>query len=155
MIRRYLQAIVRRQDVTDDLFQEVFLRAAKSLPRYEEQGKAQAYLLRIANRQAKNYFRRHAREVFLHDPHWTNCEPFHEQLPEQLFHRHENRDRVILAMCQLNDIQRHVLRLRFYQQLDFQAIADLLNCPRNTALSHCRRGLLQLKKILTDEGGDG
>jgi DNA-directed RNA polymerase specialized sigma24 family protein len=41
------------------------------------------------------------------------------------------------------------LLLRYYGDLDFAVIAEIMGCL-NTVLSHGRRGLLALRKILAD-----
>ncbi len=47
--------------------------------------------------------------------------------------------------------QRRVLLLRYYGDLSFSEIAEIVGCPLSTALSHCRRGLLTLRGLL-DKG---
>jgi RNA polymerase sigma-70 factor (ECF subfamily) len=54
------------------------------------------------------------------------------------------------ALDRLAPMQQRVLLLRYYSQLDFQEIADTLQMPLNTALSHCRRGLEALRRLLVE-----
>ena len=55
------------------------------------------------------------------------------------------------ALDQLSVPQRRVLLLRYYGDMSFEEIAATLECPLNTALSHCRRGLLALRRLLSGE----
>ena len=54
------------------------------------------------------------------------------------------------ALDRLAPMQQQVLLLRYYGQMDFQEIADTLQTPLNTALSHCRRGLETLRRLLVE-----
>ena len=53
------------------------------------------------------------------------------------------------ALNELTLAQRRVLLLRYFGELSFEEIAGTLGCPLGTALSHCRRGLAALRKLLT------
>jgi len=74
-VRGYLLAMVRRNDVADDLTQEVFLRAWQARDRYREQGNARAYLLRIADRLVVDRARKSGRELNLNEENWNQIEP--------------------------------------------------------------------------------
>jgi RNA polymerase sigma-70 factor (ECF subfamily) len=54
------------------------------------------------------------------------------------------------ALGALSAPQRRVLLLRYYGEMSFEEIAATLACPLNTALSHCHRGLLALRRIMTE-----
>ncbi len=149
-VRGFLLALVRRGDVADDLCQEVFCRAWQARERYTDQGKARAYLLQIANRLV--YDRgRNKPQTNLNDEGWKIYEPPSPatgppqaaMLSEQIGLQHAALDR-------LAPMQQRVLLLRYYGQMNFQEIADTLQTPLNTALSHCRRGLETLRRLLVE-----
>jgi RNA polymerase sigma-70 factor, ECF subfamily len=149
-VRGYLLARIRSEEAADDLTQEVFRRAWAARRRYREQGNAKAYLLRIANHLAHDY-RRVSRQVNLDEAGWQKHEPTSEAAePLQAAVLSEEIDRLTAVMRQLSPLQQRVLLLRYYGQLSFVEIADILGCPLNTALSHCRRGLETLRKLLVE-----
>ena len=74
-VRGFLWACVRRQDVVDELSQEVFCRAWQARSSYREQGFARAYLLRIADRLVCDRGRRGAMHVNLDQDGWKRHEP--------------------------------------------------------------------------------
>ena len=49
---------------------------------------------------------------------------------------------------ELKDVQADALRLRFFGELKFQKIADVMNCSLGTAKNHVRAGLTNLAKLL-------
>jgi RNA polymerase sigma-70 factor, ECF subfamily len=51
----------------------------------------------------------------------------------------------------LSPPQRRVLLLRYYGQFTFAEIAEMIDCPLNTTLSHCRRGLEALRALLVEK----
>jgi RNA polymerase sigma factor (sigma-70 family) len=150
-VRGYLLAMVRRYDLADDLTQEVFCRAWQARGRYREEGAARAYLLRIADRLAVDHHRRSGREVNLSEEGWKQIEPAQRAAtPDDTLTQHEAFGQLTATLDSLSPPQRRVLLLRYYGELSFAEIAALLECPLSTALSHCHRGLLTLRKLLVE-----
>ncbi len=150
-VRGYLWGMVRKEDVADDLTQEVFRKALQAADRYEERGIAKAYLMRIADHLVRDRWRRSGREVDFDEQTWQQLEPADNQSPPDLpLAQKESRQEMQAALDCLSPGQRRVLMLRFYSQMDFAAIAETMECPLNTVLSHCRRGLIALRKRLLE-----
>jgi RNA polymerase sigma-70 factor (ECF subfamily) len=151
-VRGYLAALLRRDDLVDDLVQDVFRRAWQSRHAYREHGHARAYLIRIADRLACDWRRRTARDGQrqLDDDGWRAVEPVIELPPDGSLTAAEARRQLDAALGSLAPAQQRVLLLRYYGQLSFAEIAAELECPLNTALSHCRRGLEALRKQLAE-----
>ena len=150
-VRGYLMAMVRRADVADDLTQEVFCRAWQARDRYREQGNARAYLLRIADRLVCDRRRRAGRERTLDEETWKQIEPAGRGAePWRAPTEAEAAERLDAALERLSPMQRRVLLLRYYGGLRFAEIAQITGCPLNTTLSHCRRGLMAMRKLLVE-----
>ncbi len=148
----YVTAMTGRPDQAEDLVQEVFRRVWQARERYQEKGEARAYLFRIADRLVRDWRRRQGRETTLSDQAWAMAEPPGENTSvEQNMANQEDRARLTTAMRQLSDAQRRVLLMRYYGSLEFAQIAQIMDSPINTILSHCRRGLIALKKLLAEE----
>jgi RNA polymerase sigma-70 factor, ECF subfamily len=151
-VRGFLLAMVRRPDVADDLCQEVFCRAWQARERYREQGSARAYLLRIADRLVCDRGRRSEPQVNLSEDAWKLHEPADPAVePSRKVAMAEQVERLTAALDRLSPVQRRVLLLRYYGQLSFAEIAAAIDCPLNTALSHCRRGLETLRGLLVED----
>jgi RNA polymerase sigma-70 factor (ECF subfamily) len=146
-VRGYLRGVVGLADCLDDLFQEVFFRTWQGRSQYEERGFARSYLLQIADRVACDRFRRTKSEPTLGDEIWSIEEPAKNAMnPAVIVASAETTRRLDAALKQLAPIQRRALLLRYFGQLTFVEIAEAIDCPLNTALSHCHRGLQALRK---------
>ena len=151
-VRGYLLGLVRRSDVSDDLLQEVFKRAWQARDRYRDQGHDRAYLLTIADRLVIDRSRRLGLEINVDDATWHELEPStNDPIPLDELATAETSGEITTALGQLTLAQRRVLLLRYFGDLSFEEIATQLNCPLSTALSHSRRGLLAMRKLLTDK----
>ena len=150
-VRGYLLGMVRRSDVADDLTQEVFSRAWQARRRYREEGNGRAYLFRIADRLVCDRARKAGREVNLSEENWQQIEPAGDEAEPYLNVAKTEAARALTeALDRLSSPQRRVLLLRYYGQLTFSEIAEIVDCPLNTVLSHCRRGLKMLRKLLVE-----
>jgi RNA polymerase sigma-70 factor (ECF subfamily) len=151
-VRGYLLGMVRHADVADDLLQEVFQRVWQARHRYEDRGCERAYLLRIADRLVVDRSRRLGVEMTVSDEAWQQFEPVAAEVdPVVGLAAIEMREELEAALARLSPAQRRVLLLRYFGELSFEEIAESLGCPLNTALSHARRGLLALRKRMTEQ----
>ena len=146
-VRGYIVSLVQRDDRADDLTQEVLCRAWQARERYVELGYVRAYLLRIADRLVCDLGRKAGREVGLDEEAWRQVEPSIDEPIEGALEQIEQQRQLAAALDALSEPQRRVLLLRFYGELEFHEIAQTLECPLNTVLSHCRRGLMMLRKM--------
>ena len=148
-VRGYLLGMVRRADVADDLLQEVFRRAWQFRERYRDEGHERAYLMKIADRLVVDHSRRLGREINVDEETWREVEPAAaDAAPDELLTEVETGAELAAALDKLSPAQQRVLLLRYFGELTFEEIAAALDCPLGTALSHCRRGLLNLRKLL-------
>ena len=151
-VRGFLLGLVERPDVADDLLQQVFQRAWQARDRYQERGRQRSYLLKIADRLACDRARRLGVEITVEDSSWNQLEPASDNpLPIETIVSAEVSGELAAALECLSPAQRRVLLLRYYSDLDFAEIAEQMGVPLNTALSHARRGLLALKKLLAEK----
>ena len=135
--------------MAEDLTQEVFCRAWEARGNYQEQGKSLAYLLRIADRLVCDQRRRRKPDVSMDCDGWKRHEPASPTpTPLEAVATSEQTALLVVAMERLSPIQRRVLLLRYYGQLSFAEIAQITENPLNTTVSHCRRGMETLRKIL-------
>ena len=142
----------------EDMVQEVFVRMVKSIARYEEDGRFEAWLFRIAANLARDRGRRQKRNPVVGSidedstetvgdrsghPIWLA--PSHQD-PEQRMTLTQEIARLQTALNRLPTEEREVVMLRHYTDMSFAEIADLMATPLGTALARAHRGLAKLRK---------
>jgi len=143
--------IVKDQYVAEDLLQETFIKAIRSLKsgRYNEKGKFLPWITRIARHLAIDYFRKEKRypTIVLEDgSNVFNTLNFAEDSVESLQIKQETFAKLKKMIQQLPEKQREVLVMRHYAEMSFQEIADATNVSVNTALGRMRYALINLRK---------
>ena len=64
--------------------------------------------------------------------------------------RGESHDKVRRMLDLLPEEQREIIVLRHYANLSFKEIAEITNCSINTALGRMHYGLINLRKMMTE-----
>lgn len=144
----YLTVRLGDRHAAEELVQEVFCRAWEARDRYQEQGRARGYLFRIAERLLAH---RRVKDARARGSSHDLEQAVDQRVDPALFAENaEEGRRLRLALEGLSGNQRDTLLLRYFSQLEFHEIARVLDCPLNTALSHARRGLAALRKVLEE-----
>ncbi len=153
--RIYTQIVllVRDNEVADDIFQETFMKAIRTLKmgRYNEEGKFLPWILRIAHNLSIDHFRRNRKmptvrsdddyDVFGTIPQDDlNVE---EQWITDLIHSDVRK-----LIDFLPEEQREVVLMRHYEGLSFKEIAEKSNVSINTSLGRMRYALINMRKIV-------
>ncbi|MDO4628601.1 MAG: RNA polymerase sigma factor [Planctomycetia bacterium] len=148
IIHGYLFTLTQNRHLADDLTQETFVRAWEKRALYEERGTGKAFLFRIAVHCLRDFYRKR-HEVLCDEEDWAVLEREDAcPTPDWEAERTEDILRLRAAMSRLKPAQRQILTLRFFSQLRFSEIAEVLEMPINTVLSHARRGIEALKEIM-------
>ena len=100
----------------EDVLQEALLRALRAYPRLRHADHLRAWLYRITTTTAMDHHRGRAREVLTDDPPAAAAEPDHYD------------DAFESLIAALPDTAQAALRLRFVDDLDYDAIAAALGC---------------------------
>lgn len=143
--------IVKDQEIAEDLLQDVFVKVIQTLNsnKYQEEGKFQPWLMRIAHNLAIDHFRKAKRypTIIMEDgSNVFNSIQFAEDSIEALKVKEETLEMVKRMIEELPDAQKEVLIMRHYMDMSFQEIADQTGVSINTALGRMRYALIHLKK---------
>jgi RNA polymerase sigma-70 factor (ECF subfamily) len=143
--------IVKDQDLAEDLLQEVFVKVINTLnsDRYNEEGKFQPWIMRIAHNLAVDHFRKAKRYpmIMMEDgSNIFNSLRFSEGNAEDEKVKEEEIALVRRLIDELPEAQKQVLIMRHYMDMSFQEIADQTGVSINTALGRMRYALIHLRK---------
>jgi RNA polymerase sigma-70 factor (ECF subfamily) len=141
--------------LAEDLFQDVFIKIIDTLKnkRYTEEGKFLPWALRIAHNLCVDYFRKVKRTPAIKtsdDQDIFEVINVSQEAPDQKLMLGESHDKVRRMLDLLPEEQREIIVLRHYANLSFKEIAEITNCSINTALGRMRYGLINLRKMMTE-----
>ena len=147
---RYLQRLVSSDHVAEELLQQTWLSVLDHLDRFDAgstRGGFKAWLFRIATNKVNDVWRSRGRERSAGDALRMISET---EAPHASFgiEGNEQVDLLRRAIEQLPDNQKQVLLLRYYGEMKFVEIADLLGCPLNTALGRMHKAVLKLRELM-------
>jgi RNA polymerase sigma-70 factor (ECF subfamily) len=154
---RYLRRIAGSDHAAEELHQQTWLSVLEHLDKFDpstsgggSSGGFKAWLFRIATNKANDVWRSRAREKSAkHGLRLvTETEAPDASTPMA---GSEQQEKLMRAIEQLPEQQRQVLMLRYYSEMKFVEIADMLGCPLNTALGRMHKAMLKLKHLMEDE----
>jgi len=149
--------LVKNENNADDLVQETYLKAFKSLRNDEIINNERAWLFKILMNTFINHYRKSKTEPSLVD--FDSIESFHESIKEEAltspiaeneteFDEWLDSD-IKKALEELPDDFRLVILLSIVEGFSYKEISKMLNCPIGTVMSRIYRGRKILKEKLT------
>lgn len=161
------------RDLAEEITQATFVKVLVSLADYQEQGRFEPWLFRIAMNQLRDEIRRRKRQATPMDMSggdrsddsqpWAGIEASivrrdspEDHSPFEQASRAEQIARMQDAIAQMSEADQEILYLRHTAGLTFPQIAESLDQPLGTVLARGHRALGKLRKMLTeeDEAGD-
>jgi RNA polymerase sigma-70 factor (ECF subfamily) len=143
MVRAFLRQLTHGDHAwADDLAQETFVTAYRTLARFRSDSTFSTWLLGIAHNQFRNA-RRRQKEVPTEDvaSQMMDVEPSHAS-------RSALQQDLAEALRQLSGDEQTALHLCYQQGLSHTEAADVLSWPAGTVKTHLLRGKEKLKKLM-------
>lgn len=154
---RYIFFLVRSREVTEDLFQETFVKAIVNLQqgRYQPDGKFSAWITRIAHNLVIDLFRQERNENLISNDEsevdLLNSAKFSEgTIESQMVNKQVLKD-VARLVDELPEAQREVVRMRFFENKSFKEIAESEGISINTALGRVRYAISNMRRIAAEK----
>ncbi len=134
----------------------MMLKLLQQLRRYDERGRFEPWLFRMAANMVRDRFRRiraapRESHFVLHDDSHglASVLPSTNDPPVDAVLLARERHQVLQeALDKLDATTRQMVLLRHFGQLSFKELAELFDCPLGTALAKVHRGLRRLRKLL-------
>jgi RNA polymerase sigma-70 factor (ECF subfamily) len=152
-VHSYIYYIVRDRDLTEDIFQETFVKAIVTIKqgRYTENGKFKAWIMRIAHNLIIDNFRQERNENTISnddvDVDLFNDIRLSDSTAEDQMVQNQVFADVRKLVRHLPDNQREVLEMRYYQDMSFKEIAEVTGVSINTALGRMRYAILNMRRM--------
>jgi RNA polymerase sigma-70 factor (ECF subfamily) len=153
----YLRGLTNSESDAEDLAQDAFLRAYRSLKGFRGTSSFRTWLYQIATNVFRNWLEKrrnqapvNAGSIDAPPPGMDEpAEPMGEEHPEA---RHLQRDAIDRALAQLPGDQREAVLLRDVEGFEYREIAEQLGVPLGTVESRIFRGRARLKELLRSAG---
>ena len=154
----YVSRMLGDPDEAEDVAQETFVRAYRSLPHFRGAASFHTWLYRIASNLAIDVARRNRRQstgnFSLDEPLESEEGDYEREIadesgsPEQLAAQREMQELVRQAVAELPEKLRAVVVLYELQGESYEDIAEILGCPLGTVKSRLFNARSQLKDML-------
>jgi len=152
-IYRFIYSKVYDRDVTEDIFQDTFVKVINTLKKgnYNEEGKFLPWVMRIAHNLVIDYFRRNNRM-----PKFESNDDFNifsvlsdgDLNAERSMIKDQVQKDVQRLIEELPEDQKEVLIMRIYKDMSFKEISEQTGVSINTALGRMRYALINLRKVI-------
>ena len=142
----FLLNLTRNEADTRDLLQEVFCKIARRPDPLDGARDTRAFLLTTAHNLALDLIRRRAARERKHDALAGESAAMFE--PASDLDEQRCREALAAALAELPEEQRAIVHLKLWEGLTFEAIAETLGIPPNTAASRYRYGIDKLRDLL-------
>jgi len=135
----YLVRLLGDADEARDVLQEAYLRASQQTGFLDAEFNQRAWLYKVAGNLAKSNLRRLTRWFRNRSAPSTSEDPL-----ERILKQEKERD-VRQALAGLPYKQRQILLLRYYMELPYTEIAEVLDIPVGTVMSRLNRAKERLE----------
>lgn len=144
---RLSMRFVKSLDIAEDVVQDSFIRAYEKLHTFEGRASFKSWLFQIAVNTARNRLRENRRDSSEIDKVQVGVSAIAEST---LVHS------AIAGILQeevdkLPFKQKTALMLRVYEDMSFKEIAEVMECPYDTAKANYRHALLKLKEVFENQ----
>jgi RNA polymerase sigma-70 factor (ECF subfamily) len=148
--------MIGNYDDAGDLAQEAMIRIFKSISNFKEQSSLSTWIYRITTNVCLDEIRKKKNrkvlsldeEIHADDGDMQRQIMSDDPLPDELMEKKELQQIIISAIESLPEDQRLVIMLRDIQELSYDEIARVLDCPAGTVKSRINRARFALKNVL-------
>jgi RNA polymerase sigma-70 factor (ECF subfamily) len=143
---KYLLYISGDKQLAEELLQETFYQAIKSIFRFRGDSKVSTWLYQIG----KNVYLKHLTKV--RKEHFVSIDEAKDlagiNTPDEIYKSKEETISLINALYKLKEQYREIIILRSFEELSFREIGAVFNQSEGWARTNFYRAKLQLKELL-------
>lgn len=148
-ITRYGRKFASNRADIEDLVQEVFIKSYINIQSFDTKRKFSSWLYRIAHNEFINALKKKGREALLPFDFDTLLPQFvAKETADQDIHDKELKEVLTKCLDEINLKYREPLVLYYFEEMDYNEIAEILRIPINTVGVRLSRGKAILKKKL-------
>jgi len=150
----YALMLTRNSAEAEDLVQETYVRALEAQHKLRDDSNTRGWFFTILRNLWLNQMRNRKSRPQLVDidgeQGGADLLPGHERTSQEILIRNEDAEQVRIAIGRLPAEFREVILLREFEELSYQEIANVLNCPAGTVMSRLGRARAKLRTLLAE-----
>lgn len=131
--------IIKERNTIEDLMQDTYMKAIKSLNYYTIGTNFKAWISRIARNNALNYIKRKSREDIIDSDERPDI---YGSVSENYF--------LDFAVRNLNDLEKDIIVYKIILDLKFREIADVMDLPLGTVYWNYRNAIDKIKEEIQE-----
>ena len=144
----YVRKFLHNNDDVRDLVQDVFIKVYRNVQSFDSSKRFSPWIYRIAHNEMVNSLKRKVREPLnFFDPELLFPHPIAKEDPHDDAEKSEMRQLLNACLDELDEKYKEVLVLRYFEDMDYRDIAEILKVPVVTVGVRINRGKGRLKKI--------
>jgi RNA polymerase sigma-70 factor, ECF subfamily len=144
---RYAMVLSRNRSEADDLVQETYVRALGAVERLRPGSNVKVWMLTILRNVWRNRLRSQRAAPRTVELDGECVATFKD--PHAVLIKNMECELVREAIRQLPDDAREIILLREYEDMSYQEIAELLDCPLGTVMSRLGRARSRLRMLIS------
>ena len=156
LLTRYVSRLGADPEAAMDIVQESFVKAYVNLNDFDQSRSFNAWIYAITHNMAMDHFRtqRSRPQPIDLTEHAETLEDMDTHTIEHELDMHLDAGRLRQALKQIPARYFDVLVLRFFEEKNYDEIADILHLPPGTVSTYLTRGKAELRAVLTEGSGN-
>jgi len=149
----YIYRLVGNKEETEDILQNVFVKAYRNIKTFDIKRKFSSWIYRIAHNESINFLKKKNKKKFISwedivaskDKMETKSD---EKSPIDIWIRKESAIEVQEALEKIPEKYRKVLMLRYFSEKSYEKIGKIINSPVNTVGTLINRAKKKLMAVI-------
>jgi RNA polymerase sigma-70 factor (ECF subfamily) len=150
----FLMRMTGDRATAEDILQDTFLAALRNLDQFDRGRSFLSWVFGIAHKRTIDFFR-HAKVETDHQKELNRSVGSRIDAPDERIVNKDMRVLINEAVAALEPTQREVFLLREMGDVPFKEIAEIMDCPINTALGRMRLALKNIRREIEKRGVHG
>lgn len=147
-IYKYLFYLSGDKFIAEELTQETFFQAFKSIHSFKGRSKISTWLFQIAKYSFYSYLKKNKGVEQVTDTSTFENEISNNETPENIYEKKEASTQVLSALKKLKQPQQEIVILRFYNELSFKEIGEIFDQSETWARVNFYRAKNKLSSII-------
>lgn len=150
-IERFISSYIKSNEDALDLVQNTLECAWKKMNQLKDQEKAKSWLFSIAYNEIRMYYRKRKLEnaIFIDQSDDNEIEGIEEKTDDfaEVINKREDYQRLHAAINKLDEKDKHLIWLRYVEELSLKEIAEILDLNYNSIRVYVSRARQELKSM--------